>query len=78
MVFLPQPHGATCTEQQSCAMVRGRGREILLAGALWRNVCTEQALSVDRHLPAQTLEKQESLRGDQQQVHVTMTVWDSV
>ena len=47
MEFLPQPHGATCTERQSCATARGRGREIYLAGAPWRNARAEQALRHD-------------------------------
>lgn len=48
MEFLPQPHGATCTERQSCATARGRGREIEMAGAPWRNACTEQVLVAQR------------------------------
>ena len=50
MGFLLQPHGATCTEQQSCATARGRGREIFLAGAHFCKSCTEQALSHQHYL----------------------------
>ena len=46
MGFLLQPHGATCTERQSCAMAHGRGREIFLARAQFYKSCTEQGLSV--------------------------------
>ena len=44
MEFLPQPHGATCTERQSCATARGWGREIYLVGAPWHNARAKQAL----------------------------------